>query len=287
MYMTNNNITKEELKKLKKIGSGTEGIVFKLNNNYLIKIYRTQLKNILRTDKKYNKYIKIYNKDTFKFDNNMGYVSYFINNGDEDLRIRNKDGLKMAIDRQKYINRSMLPIDIVYIDEIFAGCLLKKLNGIQIHKLTGMPIRYKKKIIKSLLLDIEELLDNYIYHIDIANSPYSTSLFIDENDNIRSKKGHSHVLINPITIETNIIDLDGKSTTYMERYNYKLENKCLINLTRLIIEFLLKIDTDEIKETDEVYFELLKLGLDDNIAYKLSNYKIDSIKELKKELKLF
>ena len=285
--MSGINIAKEDVRGLREIGNGTEGRVFKYDNKTLLKLYRIQLKNIFRTDSKYNKYIKIYNKDTFKFDNNMGYVSYFINNGDEDLRIRNKDGLKMAIDRQKYINRSMLPIDIVYIDEIFAGCLLKKLNGIQIHKLTGMPIRYKKKIIKSLLLDIEELLDNYIYHIDIANSPYSTSLFIDENDNIRSKKGHSHVLINPITIETNIIDLDGKSTTYMERYNYKLENKCLINLTRLIIEFLLKIDTDEIKETDEVYFELLKLGLDDNIAYKLSNYKIDSIKKLKKELKLF
>ena len=82
MYMTNINITKEELKKLKKIGSGTEGIVFKLNNNYLIKIYRTQLKNILRTDKKYNKYIKIYNKDTFKLNNNVENVNYFINNGD-------------------------------------------------------------------------------------------------------------------------------------------------------------------------------------------------------------
>ena len=82
MYMTNINITKEEIKKIKKIGSGTEGIVFKLNNNYLIKIYRTQLKNILRTDKKYNNYIKIYNKDTFKINNNVENVNYFINNGD-------------------------------------------------------------------------------------------------------------------------------------------------------------------------------------------------------------
>ncbi|MBR3162229.1 MAG: hypothetical protein IKF19_05815 [Bacilli bacterium] len=285
--MTRFNITKEELKELKEVGNGTDGRVFKYNNNYLVKIYRTQLKNIIRSDNRFNKCIKIYDKDKLKLNNNSDYISYFINNGDEDIRIRNKDGLKLAAKRQKNIYRSSLPVDIVYVDDIFAGCLLKKINGTDIHKLTGMPTKYKRKIIKSLILDIEELLYNYIYHIDIDNSPYSVSLFMDENGNIRIKKGHSNVLVNKITGKTNIIDLDGKSTIYMERYNYNLEQKCLIGLTRLIIEFLFKIDTDEIKEIDELYFELLKKGLSDNIAYKLSSYRVEAIKELKKELKLF
>ena len=285
--MTKINITKDEVRQLKEIGSGTEGRVFKYDNNNLVKLYRSQLKNIFRTDSKFDKYIKIYNKDKLKLDRSFEYVSYFINNGDEDIRIKNKDGLKRAIARQEYITRSNLPVDIVYVDNIFAGCLLRKMNGIQLHKLIGMPVKYKKKIIKSLLLDIDELMKNYIYHTDIANSPYSVSLFMDEGDNVRLKKGHSHVLVNPLTLKTNIIDLDGKSTTYMERYNYNLEQKCLMNLVRLIIEFLFKLDTDEIKEVDERYFELLKLGLSEKAASKFASYEFESVKELKKELKLY
>lgn len=280
------DLTKDEIIKLKEIGSGTEGRVFKYDNNYLIKIYRPLLKNILKNNPKFDKYIKIYNKDNIKINNNSAYFNYFISNGEEDIRVRNKDGLKKAIARQKYIKYSTLPIDIVYINGLFAGCLLKKIDGIQIHKLTGMPIKFKRKIIKNVLIEIEELLDNYIYHTDIDNSPHSISYYLDNNNFPRAKKGHSHILVNPITLNTNIIDLDGKSTTYMERYNYNLEQKCLITLTRLIIEFLFKIDTDEIKEDDEIYFELLKLGLENNTAYKLSNRKFESIKELKKELKI-
>ena len=285
--MTNISISKDKIKELKEIGNGTEGRVFKYDNEHLVKIYRAELKNILRTDSKYNKYIKIYNKDNLKLNKNYEYISYFINNDDEDIRIKTKDGLRMAIERQNNINRSTLPMDIVYIDGLFAGCLLKKLNGIQIHKLSGMPANYKRKITKNLLLDIEELLENYIYHTDMANSPYSVSLFMDENNNVKAKKGHSHVLVNPVNLKTNIIDLDGKSTTYMERYNYNLEQKCLSNLTRLITEFLFKLDTDEIKEIDELQFELLKSGLEKNVAYKLANHSFESVKELKKELKLF
>lgn len=281
------DITKEEVRDLKEVGNGTEGRVFRYNNKTLLKLYRSQLKNIFRTDSKYNKYIKIYNKDTLKLDKSYEYISYFINNGDEDLRIKNRDGLKMAIDRQKFITRSTLPLDIVYIDGIFAGCLLKKLNGIQIHKLSGMSFKYKKSIIRNLLIDIEELLANYVYHIDIANSPHAVSLFMDENNNLKVKKGHSHVLVNPITKKTNLIDLDGKSTIYMERYNYDLEEKCLMNLTRLIVEFLFKIDTEEIRDVDEVYYELLKFGLEENVAYNLSSCRFESVKQLKKELKLF
>ena len=284
--MTSININKNKLKELKEIGNGTEGRVFKYDNEHLIKLYRSELKNLLRTDNNYNNYIKIHDKNNLKFDKNLEYISYFLNNDDKNLRIINMEKIKMAIKKQNNINRTSLPIDIVYIDGYFAGCLLKKLNGVQIHKLSGMPIKYKKKIIKNLLLDIEELLENYIYHTDLANSPYSVGLFMDETNNVKAKKGHSHVLVNPVNLKTNIIDLDGKSTAYTEKYSYQLEQKCLNNLTRLITEFLFKLDTDEIKEIDELEFELLKLGLQQNIAYKFSNHRFESINELKKELKL-
>ena len=278
--MKNINITENELKKLKEIGNGTEGRIFKYNNEYLIKIYRSELKNIIKNSFNYN------NKNSLKLDKNIEYISYFIDDNDKYIKTKHERNIKQAIRKKDIIKRSNLPTNLVYINEAFAGCLLKKINGIQIHKLSGMPYKYKKKIIKNLLLDIEELLNNYIYHTDIANSPYSVSLFMDENNNIKAQKGHSHILVNPFNLKTNIIDLDGKSTTYTNNYNYILEEKCLINLTRLIIEFLFKIDTDEIKEIDEIEFELLKLGLKEHIAHKFANYSFESIKELKKELKL-
>lgn len=279
-------IKKDEFDKLKEIGSGTDGRVFKFNKHYLIKIYRRQLKNIFETS--YNiddSDIKIYNKNNLKINNTHEQINYFKSDNIDNIRIRTKDALIEAIKRQDNIQRSNLPIDIVYIDGKFAGCLLKKVNGIQIHKLTGLPMKYKREIVKNILLDVKELLSNYIYHTDLSNSPFSLSTFKDEHDNIVLKNGHSHVLVNPFTLNTNIIDIDGKSTTYMERYNQKLEHSCLLNLTRLIIEFLFKINTDDFQE-DEIYFELLKYELNQCLADKLANYKFEAIEEIQKELKL-
>mgnify|MGYP006368113973 CR=1 FL=1 len=46
----------------------------------------------------------------------------------------------------KNIKYTKLPTDIVYLNHRFVGCLLEKVNGIQLHKLSGLPNCLKRKI---------------------------------------------------------------------------------------------------------------------------------------------
>lgn len=161
----------------------------------------------------------------------------------------------MIINRQDQVKRTHLPKTPVYIDERFAGYLIKRLSGIQIHKLAGMPLKYKKIIMQEVIESVTELLENYIYHVDLANSPIAQSLRVNSRGEIENV-GHSHVLVNPITLKANIIDLDGKSTIYTERKREDYERKSMYGLCVLILEFLLNID---FKEYEENINELLNL----------------------------
>lgn len=139
--------------------------------------------------------------------------------------------------------------------------MLKKLNGIQIHKLSGMPLKYKKIIIKEVIESVEELLKNYIYHVDLANSPNAQSLRVNSRGEIENV-GHSHVLVNPFNLKTNIIDLDGKSTIYTERKREDYERKSMYGLCILILEFLLNVDFKEYEENiDELFNSLEKMNI--------------------------
>lgn len=280
------NLSTDEFKNLKKVGCGTDGKVFSYTNKILLKIYRENLTKIKKMNELMNKEDKIYERGSLrkiKFDDPLTYFAY---DGSENIRLRSIDALKKAVIKQKHIKRTNLPKGIVKIDNNFAGCIIEKANGTQIHKLTGMPLKYKYKIIKNLLLDVEELLNNNVYHVDLSNSPYAKVGYIDEDDNFKFMNGHSHVLVNPISLKTNIIDLDGKSTKYMERYNEKAENECLYNLCLLLIEFLYKIDTDEIRDIDEIIYRLKDFNLDNDFAQKLANNKFNNIEEIKKGLNL-
>lgn len=277
------NISTEQLKKLKQIGSGSDGKVFKYNNNIVLKFYRENLLKIKeyeglmqKEDKTYNKINKIKWKDINK-------LHYYIID-DEKIRIRLNEAINRIVKRQEKLKRNNLPKGPVYFNGKFAGCYYKKLSGIQIHKLTGLPIKHKYKLIKSLLLDIEELINNNIYHIDLANSYLHESYLDDEEGKSILSTGHSHILINPFGKLTNIIDLDGKSTIYTENYSFEYEQMCLVSLCTLLIEFLFAIDTREIKEIDEIEFELSKFGLNKELCNKFASMSFNNFDELKKSL---
>lgn len=69
--------------------------------------------------------------------------------------------------------------------------------------------------------------------------------------------GHSHVLVNPITTKTQLIDLEGKSTVYTEKKDIYFSKKSLDSLTILTLEFLLQIDYENYKEyPEEMEYEL-------------------------------
>lgn len=284
MFINRLYLNDNELNKLKKIGQGTDGRVFKYSNDTLVKVYLENLykehdyENILNLED------KVYSKDKIVLKKDEEKINYYANDSEDRIKIRTKDAIIKAIERQEYIKNTNLPCGMVFVNKKFAGCLLKKVNGMQIHKLTGMPMSYKLSIIKNALENIQELLDNNVYHVDLNNSPFvKNGVMIDGKLNF--EYGHSHILVDPITKKANIIDLDGKSTIYTERENEELYNKCLSGLCVLLTEFLYKVNPEN-KEVDEIIYELTSNGLNYDFADRLANGNFENINEIKKELKL-
>lgn len=282
-------LTFEDIERLskKELGHGTDGAVYRLGNGELIKIYHTKFTDIKKQLVLDDSDMKIYTPSTFQMKKFNEPINYFKYNDNEDIRLRSKEAIYEAIKRQESITRSNLPKNVVYINGAFAGCVLTETKGIQIHKLGFLPMKYKKAIIEEILLSMEELMANYIYHIDLSNSPYAKRLF-KNNDGIMESLGHSHVLVNPFTLKPNIIDLDGKSTVYMEHENKKYREQAMYNLCILMIEFLFGIDTDEYKDEDDYYrylaSSLEQCGVKDEFIEGLSTYTLsleDSFKLIK------
>lgn len=283
----------DDIEKLSKheLGHGTDGAVYRLGNGELIKIYHTRFKEIKKQLVLDDSDMKIYTPSTVKRNKFIEPINYFKYEDNEDIRLRSKDAIFEAIKRQESITRSNLPKNVVYLNGAFAGCVLTETKGIQIHKLGFLPLKYKKAIVEEILLSIQELMDNYIYHVDLSNSPYAKRLFVN-NDGVTESLGHSHILVNPFTLKPNIIDLDGKSTVYMEHESEKHREQCLYNLCILMIEFLLGIDTEEFK--DEYDMEsylaaaLKDAGVKNEFIDGLSSYSLsleesfDFVKSLKR-----
>ena len=237
--------------------------------------------------------MKFYDRSTVvhKFDKEP--ITYF-KYDDEDIRIRSKEAIYRAIERQDSITRTYLPQNVVYINGHFAGCVLKYIRGIQIHKLRFLPLSKRKQIMREILLSVKELMDNYIYHVDLSNSPHSKKMFINNNGEVEHL-GHSHVLVDPFTLKPNIIDLDGKSTIYMEHYSEDYESQCMYNVSILLLEFLLGLDTDDynfdLDEFEVLANELEFMGIRHEYIDHLSKYElkideafdlVDSISKLKR-----
>lgn len=280
IYLTEKDI---EFLKAKELGHGTDGSVFKYKRNLLIKVYHSnfRLANMIIDRSNESLTINPYSLEKqFITNPDEDYFDYHILG--EDIRIRSKEAIKRAIDKQVHITRTSLPQGFVYYKGIFVGCMLKELKGIQIHKLIGLPFDKKRKIMRNVILDVKELLEYFIYHTDLNNSPHSDSLFYNEQGILESA-GHSHVLVNPITAKTNLIDLEGKSSIYREKRDRDLESLTFKSLTELLIEFLFAIDLDEFKEdvnNEELTAALESIGVMDKYIDDIANRNLDINKAL-------
>ncbi len=281
MEVTPLSITKEEFLRIQKktIGYGTEGKVFKVNRKELIKIYHENIANIIASQdvEQCDNITKIYQKGTGNNRRAEALIAYFYNReNDEYLKLAPKHAIKYAIDRQKKVTRTKLPKNIVYVEKIFAGCLLDRIHGIQIHKLTTLPLNIRKKIVLEVLRSVRELIENYIYHVDLDNSPFSSTELIHE-DGSSELVGHSHILIDQY-LHPHIIDLDGKSTIYTERRNEYYESLSILSLNTLIMEYLLKIDNEVLKdlenEREMLAYQLESIGVKDQHIEKLINLEL-------------
>ena len=278
-------LTRQEVNGLrnytKEVGHGSDGRVFPYKNKYLIKLYRKSLTmdSMAELDKNgpfgHDEDVKIYvmkknrsSREEKEFNQNRKghkeFITYYRKddeNPEHDTKLAPSEAITAAIRRQKNIKRTKLPVASVYYNHKFIGCIVEKLHGIGIHKLMWLPMNMKIKIINSVIDDLDELIQNHVYHRDLSNSPYAGVGYIDENGKHVYETGHSHVLVNPVTLKTNIIDLDGKSTIYTERENESLKNDAIRELLVLVMEYLLLVNLVDYVPNDyeAEYPHLLKI----------------------------
>lgn len=296
MAITPIQITHKEFIKILKheIGHGTDGTICKYDFNYLIKVYHSKIFKILDDLEKQNDDdVKTYHMGSGNNKEEMPITAYFYNEENkEHLKMQSKDSIYYAIEKQKNISRTDLPKNIVYIDHIFAGCLLKRQHGIGIHKLTGFPLEYRKAIMQEVLISVRELLDNNVYPYDIHNSEFAKDAIVTKRDGTKLGVGHSHILVNPFTLKTRIIDLDGVSAAYTTHYNENFEKQVFISLCKLLVEFLLQVDPDEIEdyeseiETLAYYLEVARIKSEYVEPLSRLDLNIDEIEDIAKNYTL-
>lgn len=256
-------LTKRDIELLKsrklELGRGTDGIIYKTGNRHdrdsLYKIYHKSYSvtntnsNIGHMDKEGVKVID----DISLLKNITNYSRYktqYIN--EEGTRVNGINSVYKAIERQKYIQRTKLQKRPIYIDGNFGGTVLhyhKKQLPIGILKL--FPLNIQLKVLRELLISEEELLDNYIYHVDL-------SLKTDQ----QYKKANVLLSCYPF-LYPNIIDIDGKSAVYTESYNSTYYQKSLRTYKNLVTEILFDIDSEKIDDADYEYLndKLSNLGI--------------------------
>lgn len=239
-------LEKTDLIKLKSkmIGKGTDGSVYDVGNGFLYKIYHDEsCFSDISVEHPFldgfeDEDIKIAQKGAYAFMEEVRpYFSYVDAEG---VRIRGDKVIYLALEKQKDVKLTQLPLAPIYVDSRFKGCVLRKHNlHLQIHSLMGLPKWFKSKVLVSVCDSVEELLYNYIYHLDLANYP----------DELR-KVSHSNVLVS-LGGKTQLIDVDGKSAIYCEVENLVLYEKCLRSLNDLVLKFYFNIDVpDEVFDAD-------------------------------------
>ena len=274
--MENLYLTSTDLNLIKKyeIGKGTNGSVYRVPyylfntpKGTLLKIYHTNITFIDNDD------IKIYHIGDIKKSLYIEKLLYFDN---DNVHISFNDAIYKVINRQSKIKLTDLPKKVIYINNYFSGYVLKEQYGIQIHYLTGLPLVLKYKIMKNIILKIEELINNYIYPIDIDNSPFGKCAYQDIYGNLKHV-GHSNILINPFNFNPSIIDLDGNSTVYTDNYNEYYYKQTILKLNILLLEFLFGINLDGFYNDDN---DLSNCIIESLNKYSINNYFIDGLSDL-------
>ena len=283
------DLTRDEFSKIieSEIGHGTDGVVFKYNKDYLIKLYRT---NFFKEPSEIvkNAEMKIYDPNNKpKFVPIKENIRFYISEENDKMKLSDEATIDRIVEKQKRVTKTELPKKLVYVDGKLVGVLLKKVKGIQVHKFMGAPFAYKKKVALAIIEAVKELLENNIYHIDMSNSPYADTSYHKGDDLVKSH-GHSHVLLNPFTMKVNIIDLDGKSAIYTDYIDKVYEEQAITDLSILIIEFLYGLDEKEYALDESTYIEenpilreaLIERGIDMDTADKIAKYGFESMEEI-------
>lgn len=295
LYLTKKDIEFLENKK-HEIGRGTDGIVYRSPNpqekDILLKIYLKSFEQLNHPN-----YKKIYDNEGVNIADNKEYFRKIKNSNRYKIAYYNKEGVKLngvgavykAIERQPYIKKTHLQKRPIFIDGSFSGTILHyHRHHTAICNLKLFPKNVQINVLKKLVVAVKELLDNYIYHIDLGLKPET---------NFREANVLISLSLNP---EPAIIDIDGKSAVYTESYNEIYYKRSLKSLKDLIVGILFEIEGEKLEEPDFDFLEeqLKKMGIE--IKYVLPilnadayfdipelNEFLDDIKRLKKIGKIY
>ena len=241
------------------IGKGTDGSVYFINKDRCYKFYHHTEERIVSTSEP----ILDENGVNIRDYKDLSYVKVF-----DIIKYYDIDGVKLsremallnAINRQKDIALSDLPKKVIYVDNRVAGCELKYINSLSgVYLTCFLPLRLRLNICKDILNKIKELHSNYIYPIDLSQK---------DNINLFSRN-NSNILLG-YDLKPKLIDLDGRSTAYLESYSKKYESISNYSLAFLIFELLTSIELkDDLEEFD--ILEIQDILTKKNIPLDLSD----------------
>ena len=130
------SITRDDLKKYEKIGTGKYGNVYKINSSNVIKVYKETIGNLMG-EKVTNPALKV-----------------------------SRGRLRRIRKRALRIHNTDLPRDIVIIDGSFYGYVLPYYDGQTLDEARGLTYNEKKNISTQLVNNDKELDENKIYPMD-------------------------------------------------------------------------------------------------------------------------
>jgi len=236
-------LTSADIKKLenKKMNQGTDGTIYRIGNGLLYKIYHnsTPIENVVLNlfPKIDEEGVKIYEKGLLKT-----LISRPSTLDVDYVKLRAEDAIKLAKMKQKYVKLTTLPLASLYIDNKFKGCVLKDFpHSTSIYNIRYFPLSIRLRIARQVLERTKELLKNNIYRIDLGGKPINKS----------------NVLLNYFPyFAPEIIDNDGRSAVYTEKYVKELYNISIQSLNSIIIEILCYRTLEPLTELDKVQAEL-------------------------------
>ncbi|MCI6266684.1 MAG: hypothetical protein MR598_07575 [Erysipelotrichaceae bacterium] len=266
VYLSRNDVTNLQRKL---IGKGTDGSVYDVGNGYLYKIYHDgslfsdiKVQHPLLDD--YEDDVKIYQmQNSLKLNRKESHFRYMDRDG---VRITGEEAIYRAIQRQKYIHYTQLPLAPIYVNSRFKGCVLKKHSfHFQLYSFSFLSLEKKKRLLSLIVDRVEELVQYYIYPLDVFNRPNEKSL------------SHSNILVSLRGIPE-LIDVDGASTVYLEETSSNLLFETLNSLNILVLEYLYDLEIpDEMLDEDILELEqfLFKRGISEKFVSDLAHQEAD------------
>ena len=252
-------LSTNEAKKIKSInpciGQGVDGEVYKVSNNEVYKFYKN--KEILIDNN------ALYDEDGVNINDFKNLRSRYIKVNNAAIKYIDKEGvslareeaIKKAIIKQDRIQMTHLPQNIIYVNNKAAGCVYKYYpNKFGIYAAAYLPFKVRLTICERLLAKVKELVDNNIYPVTLAQ----------KNELLPFSSDNANVLLG-LKLDPIIIDLDGISAMYTEKFSQIFYNNCLSSLTALILEIITRVEINydmlDEYEIDELINELVKTGL--------------------------